>query len=242
MKKYIATMLSILCIVSLIRYGEKEKYEIDILVPAGSTEEFVYSDEEIRPTGRKIKIWSGAGLGDTEVILSPVNENVETGYVGEYLTHGMPVEFDTANVKDEWFKIGVSVQNDSDRGPIAVSVEVEGVEVRISESATQWDCSVRCAEESTDTSYVITYSEELIVSSTGTVTFQNRNDFDVMIHLLTDGQQERSLEISAGEAVIFYDLIKAAEYKVGIYAEVPEGSEIILMAYEGENMEAIVNN
>lgn len=30
-------------------------------------------------------------------------------------------------------KVGVAVQNDSDRGPIAVSVEVEGVEVRISE-------------------------------------------------------------------------------------------------------------
>ena len=41
----------------------------------------------------------------------------------------MPVKMDVE--KGGWFKIGVSVQNDSDRGPIAVSVEVEGVEVRI---------------------------------------------------------------------------------------------------------------
>lgn len=133
MKKYISIILLIMCIISLVGCGKKEKHEIEILVPAGSTEAFVYSDEEIRPTGNKIKIWAGAGLSDTEVILKPVNENVETGYVAEYLTHGMPVEFDTNNVKDQWFKIGVSVQNDSDRDPIAVSIEVEGVEVRIAE-------------------------------------------------------------------------------------------------------------
>ena len=131
MKKYISIILSMLFIFSLVGCGKKEKYEIEILVPAGSTEAFVYSDAEIRPIGNKIRIWSGAGLGDTEVILQPVNENVETGYVAEYLTHGVPVEFDTINCKEEWFKIGVSVHNDSNRGPIAVSVEVEGVEVRI---------------------------------------------------------------------------------------------------------------
>ena len=133
MKKYIRIILSIVVSLMFVGCGKKEKHEIEILIPAGSTEAFVYSETEIRPVGNKITIWSGAGLGDTEVILKPVNENVETGYVGEYLTHGVPVKFDTGNVKDEWFKIGVSVQNDSDRGPIAVSVEVEGVEVRIAE-------------------------------------------------------------------------------------------------------------
>lgn len=137
MKKYITIILSILCLLSLIGCSKKESHEIEILVPTGSKEEFVYSDEEIRPMGNKIKISSGAGLGDTEVILKPVNENVETGYVETYLTRGMPVEFDTRNVNDEWFKIGVSVQNDSDKGPIAVAVEVEGVEVRIAEKTEE---------------------------------------------------------------------------------------------------------
>ena len=122
-----------LCVLMLAACGKEEKYNIEILVPAGSTEAFVYSDEEINPIGNKVKIWAGAGLSDTEVILKPVTENIETGYVAEYLTHGAPVEFDVDNEKDQWFKIGVSVQNDSDRGPIAVSVEVEGVEVRIAE-------------------------------------------------------------------------------------------------------------
>lgn len=128
MKKHLIIILMLIGFLILIACGESNKYEIEILVPAGSTEAFVYSEEEIRATGNQITIWSGAGLGDTEVILKPVNEKVETGYVAEYLTRGMPVKLDA--VKDEWFKIGVAVQNDSDRGPIAVSVEVEGVEIR----------------------------------------------------------------------------------------------------------------
>lgn len=76
----------------------------------------------------KITISSGEGLGDTEVVLSPVNEMVETGYVATYLTPGLPVEFDA--ITGEWFKIGVSMQNDTDTD-ITVYVEVEGVEVRI---------------------------------------------------------------------------------------------------------------
>ena len=128
MKKHLIIILMLIGFLILIACGESNKYEIEILVPEGSTEAFVYSEEEIRATGNQITIWSGARLGDTEVILKPVNEKVETGYVAEYLTRGMPVKLDA--VKDEWFKIGVAVQNDSDRGPIAVSVEVEGVEIR----------------------------------------------------------------------------------------------------------------
>ena len=41
---------------------------------------------------------------------------------------GLPVEFDA--ITGEWFKIGVSMQNDTDTD-ITVYVEVEGVEVRI---------------------------------------------------------------------------------------------------------------
>lgn len=107
---------------------KNDTYKIRITIPAGSTEAFVYSDEEISATGKKITISSGEGLGDTEVVLSPVNEMVETGYVATYLTPGLPVEFDA--ITGEWFKIGVSMQNDTDTD-ITVYVEVEGVEVRI---------------------------------------------------------------------------------------------------------------
>ena len=131
MKKILSMYFIMFCAFMLAACGKSEKHTIEILVPAGSTAEFVYSDTEICPTGNKITISSGAGLGDTEVILKPVEVKQKTAYEPAYLTHGMPVKMDVE--KGGWFKIGVSVQNDSDRGPIAVSVDVEGVEVRIAE-------------------------------------------------------------------------------------------------------------
>ena len=128
MKKLIVLVLTFVCVLALVGCGKNDIYKVRITVPAGSTEAFVYSDEEISATGKKITISSGEGLGDTEVILLPVNENVETGYVATYLTPGMPVEFDA--VKGEWFRIGVSMQNDTDTD-LTVYVEVKGVEVRI---------------------------------------------------------------------------------------------------------------
>lgn len=112
MRKYIALVLTLVCVLALVGCEKNDTYKIRITIPAGSTEAFVYSDEEISATGKKITISSGEGLGDTEVVLSPVNEMVETGYVATYLTPGLPVEFDA--ITGEWFKIGVSMQNDTD--------------------------------------------------------------------------------------------------------------------------------
>ena len=107
---------------------KQDRYTLRIVVPAGSQEEFVYTEEEVSTVRNSIKIWSGDGLGDTEVLLFPVNKTAETGYTATYLTHGMPVEFDAE--KDTWFKIGVNMQNSTNED-IIVYVEVENVEVRI---------------------------------------------------------------------------------------------------------------
>ena len=107
---------------------KQDSYTLRIVVPAGSQEKFVYTDEEVSTIRNSIKIWSGDGLGDTEVLLSPVSKTTETRYTATYLTHGMPVEFDAE--KDTWFKIGVNMQNSTNED-IIVYVEVENVEVRI---------------------------------------------------------------------------------------------------------------
>ena len=107
---------------------KQDRYTLRIVVPAGSQEEFVYTEEEVSTVRNSIKIWSGDGLGDTEVLLFPVNKTAETGYTATYLTHGMSVEFDAE--KDTWFKIGVNMQNPTNED-IIVYVEVENVEVRI---------------------------------------------------------------------------------------------------------------
>ena len=128
MKKLITLVLAVVCVFSLVGCGKNDTYKIRITVPAGSTEAFVYSDEEMSPTGDIITISSGEGLGDTEVVLKPIEVKEENAYEPTYLTPGMPVEMDVE--KGAWFKIGVSMQNDTDTDKI-VYVEVEGVEVRI---------------------------------------------------------------------------------------------------------------
>ena len=124
----IAVIVCVGVAVCFLTNPKQDSYTLRIVVPAGSQEEFVYTEEEVSTVRNSIKIWSGDGLGDTEVLLFPVNKTAETGYTATYLTHGMPVEFDAEN--DTWFKIGVNMQNPTNED-IIVYVEVENVEVRI---------------------------------------------------------------------------------------------------------------
>lgn len=128
MKKLMALCLAFIYVFVLAGCEKNDTYKIRITVPAGSTEAFVYSDEEISPVGDKITISCGDGLGDTEVILKTIEVKEKTEYSPTYLTPGMPIEMDVE--KGAWFKIGVSMQNDTDTDKV-VYVEVEGVEVRI---------------------------------------------------------------------------------------------------------------
>ena len=129
MKKVTALILTLVFVLGLTVCGKNDQYKIRITVPAGSTEVYVYSDEEISPTGNKITISSGEGLGDTEVVLKPIEVKEENAYdEPAYLTPGMPVKMDVE--KGAWFKVGISMQNKTDT-EITVYVEIEGVEVRI---------------------------------------------------------------------------------------------------------------
>ena len=129
----LAVIACVIVAVCFLTNPKQDSYTLRIVVPAGSQEKFVYTDEEVSTIKNTIKIWSGDGLGDTEVLLSPVNKTTETGYTATYLTSGMPVEFDAE--KDTWFKIGVNMQNSTNED-IIVYVEVENVAVRISDEST----------------------------------------------------------------------------------------------------------
>ena len=102
------------------------------------------------------------------------------------------------------------------------------------EEINQWDCSVSCAAESSADSYVITYSDAEIISNTGALSFQNRNDFDIVVHLLAAGETERKIDIPAGGASTLYQVKNDLTYTVGCHADVDENTEIIVMAYDGE--------
>ena len=132
----LAVIACVIVAVCFLTNPKQDSYTLRIVVPAGSTEEivyqedFAYSDEEISPTGNKITISSGEGLGDTEVVLKPIEVKEENAYEPTYLTPGMPIEMDVE--KGAWFKVGVNIQNPADKD-IIVYVKVEGVKVRISD-------------------------------------------------------------------------------------------------------------
>ena len=134
MKRLISIALSLFFILTFTSCGNKDTYKIKITVPAGTTkdivyqEDFVYSDEEISPTGDKINSWCGEGLGDTEVVLKPIKVKEENAYEPTYITPGLPVVIDVE--KGAWFKIGINMQNKTAKD-IVKYVEVEGVKVRI---------------------------------------------------------------------------------------------------------------
>ena len=58
MKKCFVLILMSIFILTLTACSKSDKYEIEITVPAGSQEAFVYSEEEIMATGNQIIIYS----------------------------------------------------------------------------------------------------------------------------------------------------------------------------------------
>ena len=106
---------------------------------------------------------------------------------------------------------------------------------------SKWDCSVRCAEESAPDKYITTYSDVKAVSKTGTLTIQNRNNFDIAVHLLCEGEQERVSDIIPAGGCYSFLKMTDKEYTVGVHADVEENTEINVFVYDGENTEPFIN-
>ena len=230
----IAIIVCVGVAVCFLTNPKQDRYTLRIVVPAGSQEEFVYTDEEVSTVRNSIKIWSGDGLGDTEVLLSPVNKTAETGYTATYLTHGMSVEFDAEN--DTWFKIGVNMQNPTNED-IIVYVEVENVEVRIVDEINsviewfdyletpdemKWDGSLEISlTEFPDVTFRWTYGEMLAVKgSKSTSLYTGMPIWNAYFCDLTgDGLPELCSTISWGSGMIdnrvtIYDYANGASYEL----------------------------
>ena len=230
----LAVIACVIVAVCFLTNPKQDRYTLRIVVPAGSQEEFVYTDEEVSTVRNSIKIWSGDGLGDTEVLLFPVNKTAETGYTATYLTHGMPVEFDAE--KDTWFKIGVNMQNPTNED-IIVYVEVENVEVRIVDEINsviewfdyletpdemKWDGSLEISlTEFPDVTFRWTSGEMLAVKgSKSTSLYTGMPIWNAYFCDLTgDGLPELCSTISWGSGMIdnrvtIYDYANGASYEL----------------------------
>ena len=108
-------------------------------------------------------------------------------------------------------------------------------------ATSKWDCSVRCAEESTPDKYITTYSDVKVGSKTGTLTIQNRNNFDIAVHLLCEGEHERVSDIIPAGGCYSFLKMNDIEYTVGVHADVDENTEMKVFVYDGENTEPYIN-
>ena len=129
MKKKLIIVIPVVVVIAVavgiyLHSNRQTAFDISITVPAGSQEDFVYSDEIICPIGDTITIWAGENLGDTEVVLLPVKVKEKTAYEPTYLTHGMPVKIDVE--KGAWFKVDISMWNTGTED-IEEYVTVEGI-------------------------------------------------------------------------------------------------------------------
>ena len=73
MKKIAALFLALMCVIGLAGCSG-ERYTVELTVPAGSAEPFVFSEEEISPRKNTLKISAGAGVSSVEVLLSALGE------------------------------------------------------------------------------------------------------------------------------------------------------------------------
>ncbi len=124
----ITAMLICVIVVACFLTNPPKEYQIRVNIPAGSTEEFVYSDEVILTKGNTITLYTGEGFGDATIALLPVEVRGKIAYEPTYITPGMPVKMDVE--KGAWYKIGVNMQNLSEEN-IDVYVSVSNVDVRI---------------------------------------------------------------------------------------------------------------
>lgn len=172
-----------------------KEYKIRITIPAGSTETYCYSDEEISPKGNTLTFYAGEGLGDTEITLLPVEAREENAYDEPiYITPGMPVKIDVE--KGAWFKIGVNIQNPTEES-MDVYVSVRNVEVRIA--------SVEEAENNSLSTELVPGEEDAA---------QQETDADMQVSDILNGSNP--VTISREDASVFRVFFESGEWDDGI--------------------------
>lgn len=128
MKKLVITVLILVYVLGLTSCVSKEPYTIEFTIPPGSSDGFIYSDQEISPNRNKLIIRAGAGISERDILLKPVQVQEENAYEPVTLKQEDSVKIRVE--KGAWYKIGVAAYNPNNV-PIAVEVIVENASIRI---------------------------------------------------------------------------------------------------------------
>ena len=127
MKKFIALLLAMSCVLALVGCFAQKEYAIRVVVPAGSQGEFVYSDEEISPRKSRLEIKSIDLAEDAEFVLKPIEETEGNIYECTNFPKGEPMLIDVE--KGAWYKIGIAMENPTDE--VVVVFHVVNAEIRV---------------------------------------------------------------------------------------------------------------
>lgn len=128
MKKLIALVLALVCVLGLAGCSAQKEYVIRVVVPAGNQGEFVYSEEEISPRNSQLDIKSIDMSENAEFVLKRVDETQENAYECTNFPKGQPMLIEVE--KGTWYKIGIAMENPTDED-IVVVFHVENAKVRI---------------------------------------------------------------------------------------------------------------
>ena len=128
MKKLIALLLALVCVLGLAGCTMQSEYAIRIVVPAGNQGEFIYSDEEMSPRRGQLEIKSIDMPEDAEFVLKTTNRTQKIAYECTNFPKGQPMLIEVE--KGTWYKIGIAMENPTDED-IVVVFHVENAKVRI---------------------------------------------------------------------------------------------------------------
>lgn len=232
---WVSMVSLIVCVIAAICFltnPRQDSFDIKIVVPAGSQEKFVYSEEEISPTKHQIILSSGDNLGDTEVVLKPIEVTKENLYEPTYLTPGIPVKMDVE--KGAWFKIGINMQNPRDED-LVVYIRVKNIGVRIADSQEK-DLEQYRTEYIGDASNTSAIAQRLPYPgeySYSSIELQTRTEpYELIIYLNGNGKvQEKNFKQCAD---IAFDLIE----NMGIISFYSTDSETVLFSFTREDYQA----
>lgn len=126
--KKIALFLSFILISAISGCGS-QTMRIGIAIPSDGEEYYAWTDEEISPSGNKITIHSCDEIGDSEIILKPIEVKEENAYdeptfVGRGETVTIYAE------KGAWFKLGMRMIDNPVPGKVKY-FEIKNITVRI---------------------------------------------------------------------------------------------------------------
>lgn len=128
MKKLIAFILTLVCMLGLVGCSAQKEFAVRIVVPAGNQGDYIYSEEEISPCKSQLDIKSIDMTADAGFVLMPVGETQKNVYECTNFPKGEPMLLDVE--KGAWYKIGIAIENPTDED-IVVVFHIVNAKVRI---------------------------------------------------------------------------------------------------------------